>query len=248
MYRLQLNQDKHLKGASKNALFLRLLRRIRARILMYDLYTPALGFGFLRRSTSCVHTVVHAVPPYTHKKITIFRSTLKYLLVIILAAMMNCALALSTDKQQDIEIEADTAEMDDIKGITIYRGDVVVIQGSIRMTGHTMTVYFNENDDMELVIMQGKPATYRQLPDDSKVYDEAEALQMEYYALKDYVILIDKALVTQEGLRFSGSRIEYDTVLSQVKAKGSTKTTKSDGAKKKNDGRVKITIKKKKQE
>ena len=162
--------------------------------------------------------------------------------------MMNCALALSTDKQQDIEIEADTAEMDDIKGITIYRGDVVVIQGSIRMTGHTMTVYFDKNDDMELVIMQGKPATYRQLPDDSKVYDEAEALQMEYYALKDYVILIDKALVTQEGLRFSGSRIEYDTVLSQVKAKGSTKTTKSDGAKKKNDGRVKITIKKKKQE
>jgi len=173
---------------------------------------------------------------------------LKILLTLILATMMNCALALSTDKQQDIEIEADTAEMDDIKGITIYRGDVVVIQGSIRMTGHTMTVYFNENDDMELVIMQGKPATYRQLPDDSKVYDEAEALQMEYYALKDYVILIDKALVTQEGLRFSGSRIEYDTVLSQVKAKGSTKTTKSDGAKKKNDGRVKITIKKKKQE
>ena len=173
---------------------------------------------------------------------------LKILLTLILATMMNCALALSTDKQQDIEIEADTAEMDDIKGITIYRGDVVVIQGSIRMTGHTMTVYFNENDDMELVIMQGKPATYRQLPDDSKVYDEAEALQMEYYALKDYVILIDKALVTQEGLRFSGSRIEYDTVLSQVKAKGSTKTTKGDGVKKKNDGRVKITIKKKKQE
>ena len=164
--------------------------------------------------------------------------------------MMNCAFALSTDKQQDIEIEADTAEMDDIKGITIYRGDVVVTQGSIRMTGHTMTVHFNDNDDMELVIMQGKPATYRQLPDDSKVYDEAEALQMEYYALKDYVILIDEALVIQEGLRFSGGRIEYDTVLSRVKAKGSTRTAKTkDGTtKKKKDGRVKITIKKKKQE
>lgn len=173
---------------------------------------------------------------------------LKLLLALIFASMMNCAFALSTDKQQDIEIEADTAEMDDIKGITIYRGDVVVTQGSIRMTGHTMTVHFTENDDMELVIMQGGPATYRQLPDDSKVYDEAEALQMEYYALKDYVILIDEALVTQEGLRFSGSRIEYDTVLSQVKAKGSTKTAKTmgDDTRKEKDGRVKITIKKKK--
>ena len=76
MYRRRLNQDKHLKGASKNALFLRLLRRIRARILMYDLYTPALGFGFLRRSTSCIHAVVRAVLPYTYAKILINRSTL----------------------------------------------------------------------------------------------------------------------------------------------------------------------------
>ena len=177
------------------------------------------------------------------------KHAITYILGIILVSMMNCAFALSTDKQKDIEIEADSAEMDDIKGVTVYRGDVVVVQGSIRMTGHTMTVHFAESGDMELVIMQGKPATYRQLPDNSKVYDEAEALQMEYYALKDFVILIDEALVTQEGLRFSGSRIEYDTVLSRVKAKGSTKTTRTgDGkTKKKKDGRVKITIKKKKQ-
>ena len=170
----------------------------------------------------------------------------KLILAIIIASMMNCAFALSTDKQQDIEIEADTAEMDDIKGITIYRGNVIVDQGSIHMTGDIMTVYNDANGETELVIMEGKKATYRQLPDDSKIYDEAEALQMEYYALKDYVILIDEALVTQEGLRFSGSRIEYDTILSQVKAKGSTKTTKAkdDGSKKKTDGRVKITIKK----
>ena len=172
----------------------------------------------------------------------------KLILAAILASAMNCAYALSTDKQQDIEIQADSAEMDDIKGITIYRGDVIVDQGSIHMTGDIMTVYNDANGETELVIMEGKKATYRQLPDDSKIYDEAEALQMEYYALKDYVILIDEALVTQEGLRFSGSRIEYDTVLSQVKAKGSTKTSKakSDSGKKKTDGRVKITIKKKK--
>ena len=90
--------------------------------------------------------------------------------------VVNYAYCLSTDSEQDIEIEADTAEMDDIKKITIYRGDVVVIQGSIKMTGHTMHVYFDKNNDMELVIMDGTPATYRQLPDDSKIYDEAEAL------------------------------------------------------------------------
>ncbi|MDJ0780280.1 MAG: lipopolysaccharide transport periplasmic protein LptA [Gammaproteobacteria bacterium] len=175
---------------------------------------------------------------------------LNNLFAFLLLLSWQSVFALSTDKFQDIEIEADTAEMDEIKGVSIYRGNVIVIQGSIRMTGDTMTVYFDDNGDMELVIMQGRPATYRQLPDDSPIYDEAEALQMEYYSLKDYVILIEEALVTQEGLRFSGERIEYDTVMSQVKAKGSTKTTKQkkDDTGKKDSGRVKITIKKKKQE
>lgn len=165
---------------------------------------------------------------------------------------MNSAFALSTDKQKDIEIEADSAEMDDLNGITIYRGDVVVVQGSIRMTGHTMTVHFDDSGDMELVIMEGTPATYRQLPDDSEAYDEAEALQMEYYALKDYIILKEKALVTKpDGSQMSGKRIEYDTVLSKTIAKGSMNTTLSgneSNSVKKKDGRVKITIKKKKQE
>jgi len=140
---------------------------------------------------------------------------------LLFVTLMNSAFALSTDNQQDMEIEADTAEMDNIKGISIYRGNVIVIQGSMHITGHTLTVYFDDNDDMELAIMQGNPATYRQLPDNSKVYDEAESSQMEYYALKDYIILIDKAWVTQDGSRMSGNRIEYDIVLSHVIAKGS---------------------------
>ena len=176
----------------------------------------------------------------------------RFLFTTIFIFTVNNVFALSTDKEKDIEIEADSAEMDDLNGVTIYRGDVVVVQGSIRMTGHTMTVHFADNGDMELVIMQGKPATYRQLPDNSKNYDEAEALQMEYYALKDYIILKEKALVTKpDGSQMSGKRIEYDTVLSKVLAKGSTSTTVSnsdDKKEKKKDGRVKITIKKKKQE
>ena len=177
------------KSIPKNALFLLLLRQrcvlIRGREAANYLYTPALGFGFLRRPTSCVHAVVRTALSNTNKKITIFRNTLKFFLFLLVPLVSINVHALSTDKQQDIEIEADTAEKDDIKQIAIYRGDVIVTQGSIKMTGHTMTVYFDDNDEMELVIMEGTPATYRQLPDDSQIYDEAEALQMEYYALKD---------------------------------------------------------------
>ena len=134
--------------------------------------------------------------------------------------------SLSNDSEQNIEIEADKAEMDDANKTTVYRGNVIVTQGSIKMTGHTMTVHFDKNNDMKLVILNGSPATYRQLPDNSEVYDRAEASKMEYYALKNYIILINDALVTQEGLTFSGQRIEYDTVLSKVKAEGQSNKTK----------------------
>ena len=49
-----------LKGTSKNALFPRWLRQLRARILMYDVYTA----------------VLRAVLPCPHEKITIFRGAL----------------------------------------------------------------------------------------------------------------------------------------------------------------------------
>ncbi|MEE8320791.1 MAG: lipopolysaccharide transport periplasmic protein LptA, partial [Gammaproteobacteria bacterium] len=150
---------------------------------------------------------------------------------------------------QDIEIEANSAELDDKKGITIYRGNVVVTQGSMRMTGDIMTVTYTEEDELDTVIVEGKPAHYRQLPDNKDVYDEAEALRMEYYALKNFIVLIDKALVKQEGLRFSGNLIEYDTLLSQVKARGKTKTIKEGDKARPSpdaDSRVKITIKSKK--
>lgn len=168
----------------------------------------------------------------------------------MLLLFMNCSYALSTDKDQDIEIEANNAELDDQKGITIYRGNVVVTQGSIRITGDIMTVTYTKTKELDTVIVEGKPAYYRQLPDNKEVYDEAEALRMEYYAARNFIVLIDNALVKQEGLRFSGNRIEYDTLLSQVKAKGKTKTAK-EGEKTgppDADSRVKITIKSKKKE
>ena len=167
------------------------------------------------------------------------------LLTIISALCWKPACALSTDKDQPIEVEADAGELDDVKNITIYTGDVVVTRGSIRMTGDKMTVYYDENDDIDTLIMEGRPATYRQLPDNSKIYDEAEALRMEYYELKNLVILLRNAKVRQERYNFSGERIEYDTELSQVKAWSDIDKSKSGdkSSKPKKQERVKIIIK-----
>jgi lipopolysaccharide export system protein LptA len=185
-----------------------------------------------------------------YKQLYILKKTGNYLLLT--AALLFCSTAwgLSTDKDQPIEIEANAAELDDQKGVTIYTGNVVVTQGSIRMTGDKMTVYYTRENDLDTVIMIGQPATYRQLPDNSEIYDEAEALRMEFYNLKNLIVLIDNALVKQEHKRFSGNRIEYDTLNSKVWARGAAdKTVAEEGDTPATDsGRVKIIIQPKKKE
>ncbi|MEX0951590.1 MAG: lipopolysaccharide transport periplasmic protein LptA [Gammaproteobacteria bacterium] len=126
--------------------------------------------------------------------------------------------ALSSDSDQPMEIEADSAELDDQKRVTIYRGDVVVNQGSLHMTGDVMTVYYDENQELDHAVMEGDLAYYRQMPDDSDVYDEAWARRMEHHGNKGRIILINDAKVVQDGLQFTGKRIDYDTINSRVLA------------------------------
>jgi len=183
---------------------------------------------------------------YIHilNKKKLYKITLGLLFVVLSFGVYS----LESDRNQPIEIEADAGELDDIKNISIYTGDVITTQGTIYMTGDKMTVYYTEDGEMDYMIMHGRPATYKQLPDDSSVYDYAEALTIEYYELKEYTILIEEALVTKEGLRFSADRIEYDTRLSQVKG-WSNKTSpsaKTEKTKPQKKERVKIIIKKKK--
>ena len=171
-----------------------------------------------------------------------------FLLIYLTLHGVN-VMALSTDKDQPIEIEANSAELDDKKGVTVYYGDVVVIQGSIRMTGDKMTVHYNQDQELETVVLTGQPATYKQLPDNSKVYDEAEALIMEYHELESLIVLKENARVKQEGLQFSGKKITYDTVRSRVKAEGGVSQKQESGeAAEQQQERVKITIKPKKKQ
>ena len=52
------------------------------------------------------------------------------LLLLLSAAFTQ---ALPEDRDQPMRITADKAERDDINGVTIYRGNVVLIQGTLKL-------------------------------------------------------------------------------------------------------------------
>jgi len=180
--------------------------------------------------------------------------SLKIELFLLLALISQGASALSTDKDQDIEIYADSAVLDELNNTSVYSGNVIVIQGSIRMSGDKMTIHNDDDDELDLLIMEGRPATHKQLPDDSEVYDESRALTMEYHEKKNLIYLIEQAWSKQGDGEISGVCIEYDTEQNRARAwsgsvqcSGQTINTDKDSADA-NKERVKIIIRKKKAE
>jgi|GEM_PF-317783 len=136
---------------------------------------------------------------------------------LLLIGLPVCGWTLSSDRNLPMVIEADRAELNDGKGVSVYHGNVRVTQGTLVLTGDTMTVY-NKGDEVDRVIMDGSPATYQQRPDDKDQDVHAKALRMEYYTNPEYIILLKEAEVEQEGDRLRSERIEYDVVKDKVNA------------------------------
>lgn len=152
----------------------------------------------------------------------------KFSLLFIGALLTADASALATDSEQPIEIQADFAELDDQEGKTIYLGNVVVIQGSIKMTGDKLQVNFSEERDLEDVFIEGRPAYFKQTPDNGEDV-EGEGLLIEYHAQKNLLHLIQKARLTQGKRLFEGDRISYDTGKGVITARASPKMLDATG-------------------
>ena len=177
------------------------------------------------------------------------------LLAVLMVTWMTlpgAAWGLTSDREQPIEIEADSAEADDAKGVTIYRGDVIITQGTLRITGDQVTIHYDASNDFEKMITLGTPARFRQLPDGKKDeegnYQSARASRMEYYKQKDTIVLLGNAVYGQGGDRVAADRIDYDSKNGRMKARTMTasKKTGSGASAPEKKGRVRITIQPKK--
>jgi len=142
------------------------------------------------------------------------------------------ALALEGDQEQPIFVEADSVELDDIKHVSVYIGNVQIDQGSMRILADHVTVQHGEDRRPQFITALGNPVRYRQDVEGEKGEVNAHAQRMEYDAGKDELVLIDQAELTQAADQFSSERIVYDRAHAHVKA----------GASAQGAGRVKITI------
>ena len=139
------------------------------------------------------------------------------------------AWALTDDSTKPINIQADSAEINDASGVSTYRGNVEITQGSMQLTGD-IVILETANKKVQKIIAEGNLSTFKQKTDDGRLIN-AEAKKMVYSITGNKIVLTDNAKLTEAGNTFASDHIIFFTDKEIVKAGSST-----------GDDRVNITV------
>ena len=143
------------------------------------------------------------------------------LFLLLLLCISQLSIALESDSDQPIMIEADSVELDDDLGVSTYTGNVVVIQGSIQLNADRVTVTRSSANSHHL-LAEGNPVRFTQETEDKGVIN-GNALQAEYDSGSDILFLIGDAHLKQGNDTFESDRINYDQTKAIVRAGTSAK-------------------------
>lgn len=129
--------------------------------------------------------------------------------------------ALESDRKQPLHVSADSASADQKAGRAVYKGDVQVQQGTMKVNANEVTLILGAKNAVQKVIAKGGPARYQQQPEGKNGLVIAEAQNIDYDAAADTITLSGNASLKQDGSSFSGATISYSISRQQVNAKGS---------------------------
>lgn len=163
----------------------------------------------------------------------------KWIILGFCVLFSGSVVALSTDQEQPIEIEANSASLDNQKGLTLYFGDVVIKQGSLTLKAEKVTLTYDDKRQIDVIIAETEtadaPPVYFEQQLDNKERVKAEARLMEYHAKKDMLHLKKAAKVWKNKDTITGEHIMYDAKAGKITAKGAKPGQNG-------QGRVKVTI------
>ncbi|HDK38202.1 MAG TPA: lipopolysaccharide transport periplasmic protein LptA [Thiolapillus brandeum] len=151
--------------------------------------------------------------------------------LVLLLVTPAVALALPSDKDAPVEIEADSADIDQKTNTTTYRGNVKIKQGSLLLRANQVTITYKGRKPHQLTAI-GKPATFKQKPAKGKPWVTGQGEHIVYNINSEELTLNGDAVLTQNNDSFRSDRIVYDRVKARLKA----------GAAAKGSERVKVII------
>lgn len=168
------------------------------------------------------------------------RTLLIALLSLLPAAISHTSYALDSDREQAIEISADRAELDEKNTSASYVGNVVLIQGTLKIIADSLSIQASSDGKVETVTAIGSLAEFSQQPDPKSAVLTARAKKIDYLVADEKIVLTGDASAVQQDNLFKGDIIQYDIKRQKLQAEGKTSTNGSNGEK--TEGRVKMIL------
>lgn len=152
--------------------------------------------------------------------------------VLVSGLFGSAAFALESDSEQPITIDSNSATYDDRKEVSTYTGNVIAIQGSMKLNSDKLVVFL-KNGEVQKLVATGKPARFKQKPSEKEDEIRGKSMKAEYYPDRALLVLIDDAVVWQDRNTYASDIIKYDSKNALVKAGEQSSETK----------RVRVTLK-----
>jgi lipopolysaccharide export system protein LptA len=131
------------------------------------------------------------------------------LLAASLALAAWPAAAERADREKEIVVGADRSTADDANRTIVFDGNVVVTQGTMRMTAAKVTVK-EDAERHKIYVANGAPVTFRQKRDKVDEWVEGFAERAEFDDRNDVLKLFNRARVKSNQNEITGDFISYD--------------------------------------
>lgn len=132
----------------------------------------------------------------------------------IALALIACSLAIAAhaeraDREKEIVLGADRALANDNDKSSVLQGNVVVTQGTMRITADRLTLK-EDGKGNKFYVAYGAPVTFRQKRDNVDEWVEGFAQRAEFDDSSDVLKLFNRARVKSNQSEITGEFISYD--------------------------------------
>jgi len=142
-------------------------------------------------------------------------STLVLALLLGLAALP--AWPLASDRNQPIRIESDRLEIDETRRQSRYSGHVRMQQGSLRVQADSILFFFDENNELIRLEIEGQPARLNQTGDDG-LRLTGQALRIIYHSREAMLELDGEARLQNGSDLIESKHIRFNIETSALEA------------------------------
>ena len=147
-------------------------------------------------------------------KTSIFLSTHLRFAISMLTLLPTFSSALESDREHPIRIQADAAIVDETNGSSVYKGNVIITQGTLEVTANEVEIFTAAGEVIQIIATTDKDsellAHYQQQINESMEMVVADAKKITYLIQEERLHLSGDARLKKVQDVFSGQLLSYD--------------------------------------